>query len=81
MIAIVYFLIIFCFLSCLIYGNKSEIEEVIEEIEIYPSCSLEVKNAKVASECCLYLSKNGTKLSGAALNSRIERLKRLNVII
>jgi hypothetical protein len=77
MIEIVYFLVIFCFLSYLIYGNKSE----VHEIEVYPSCSLEVKNNKVPSECCLFLSKNGKKLSGAALNSRIERLKRLNVIV
>jgi hypothetical protein len=77
MIEIVYFLIIFCTLSCLIHGKSDEVKKV----EVYKSCSLEVKNNKVSSECCLYLSKNGKKLSGAALNSRIEKLKRKGIII
>ena len=77
MIEIVYFLIIFCFLSCITYKGNSE----VTEIEQYKSCSLEVRNNTVSSQCCLYLSKDGKKLSGAALNSRIAKLKRKGILI
>ena len=77
MIEIVYFLVIFCFLSCLTYEQSHKVKKVKQ----FKSCSLEVRNNKVPSECCLFLSKNGKKLSGAALNSRIDKLKRSGIMI
>jgi site-specific recombinase XerC len=77
MIEIVYFLVIFCFLSYLTYEQSHKVKKVKQ----FKSCSLEVRNNKVPSECCLFLSKKGKKLSGAALNNRIAKLKRSGIII